>query len=112
MTLQSMTGFARAAGQDERYSGVWEGRSVNAKGLDVGCRVPNGYEAVEQAIKASAGKGFKRGNITLGLSFDRLDQGKTSYRVNRDLLDQVRALRQELDRGDPDLHHSVVPGCA
>ena len=96
MTLQSMTGFARAAGQDERYSWVWEGRSVNAKGLDVRCRVPNGYEAVEQAIKGSAGKGFKRGSITLGLSFDRLDQGKTSYRVNRDLLDQVRALRQEL----------------
>lgn len=96
MTLQSMTGFARAAGQDDRYSWIWEGRSVNAKGLDVRCRVPNGYEAVEQATKAFASKSFKRGNVTFGLSLDRLEQGRTTYRVNRDLLDQVRALRAEL----------------
>lgn len=96
MTLQSMTGFARAAGQDERFSWTWEGRSVNAKGLDVRCRVPNGYEAVEQAAKASANKLFTRGNVTLGLSLERRDQGATTYRVNRDLLAQVRALRTDL----------------
>lgn len=96
MTLQSMTGFARTAGQDDRYSWTWEGRSVNAKGLDIRCRVPNGYEAVEQATKAFAGKSFKRGNVTFGLSLDRLEQGGTSYRVNRDLLEQVRVLRTAL----------------
>ena len=47
MTLQSMTGFARAVGQDDRYAWTWEARSVNSKGLDVRFRVPNGYEAVE-----------------------------------------------------------------
>ncbi len=96
MTIQSMTGFARASGQDHRYSWTWEGRSVNSKGLDIRCRVPNGYEAVEQAAKALANKRFKRGNITFGLTMDRLDQGTTSYRINRDLLEQVRGLRDEL----------------
>ena len=96
MTLQSMTGFARAVGQDDRYAWTWEARSVNSKGLDVRCRVPNGYEAVEQAVRANAGKRFKRGNITLGMSVERLEKGGVSYRVNRDLLEQVRALRVEL----------------
>jgi uncharacterized protein (TIGR00255 family) len=96
MTLQSMTGFARAVGQDDRFAWTWEARSVNSKGLDVRCRVPNGYEAVEQAVRANAGKRFKRGNITLGVSVERLEKGGVSYRVNRDLLEQVRALRVEL----------------
>ena len=96
MTLQSMTGFARAVGQDDRYAWTWEARSVNSKGLDVRCRVPNGYEAVEQAVRANAGKRFKRCNITLGVSVERLEKGGVSYRVNRDFLEQVRALRVEL----------------
>jgi uncharacterized protein (TIGR00255 family) len=104
MTIQSMTGFARAAGQDDCYSWTWEGRSVNSKGLDVRCRVPNEYEAVEQAAKVFASKRFKRGNVTFGLTMDRLEQGVTSYRINRDLLDQVLVLHAELT-GDisPDL---------
>lgn len=109
MTLQSMTGFARATGQDDRYSWIWEGRSVNAKGLDVRCRVPNSYEAVEQTTKALAGKSFKRGNITFGLTLDRFDQGKTTYRVNRDLLDQVRGLRTEL-AGDVSQETPTIEG--
>lgn len=96
MTLQSMTGFARAAGQDDRFSWTWEGRSVNAKGLDVRCRVPNGYEAAEQAVKKTASELFSRGNVTLGLSLERLDQGAATYRINRDLLTKVRELRAEL----------------
>jgi uncharacterized protein (TIGR00255 family) len=96
MTLQSMTGFARTTGQDERYAWTWEGRSVNSKGLDLRCRVPGGYEPVEQATKAFASKIFKRGNISYALSLDRLEQGGGTYRVNRDLLDQILALQGEL----------------
>lgn len=96
MTVQSMTGFARASGQDDRYAWIWESRSVNARGLDVRCRVPNGYEAAERAIRAASTKSFQRGNITIGLSIDRVDQTGTQYQVNRELLDQVLNLRDEL----------------
>jgi uncharacterized protein (TIGR00255 family) len=96
MTLQSMTGFARTAGQDEFFAWTWEARSVNARGLDVRCRVPNGYEAVEQAVRAAAAKMFQRGNITIGVSVERIDQASARFRINRDLLDQVQALRAEL----------------
>ncbi len=96
MTLQSMTGFARAGGQDPRFSWVWEGRSVNAKGLDIRARVPGGYEAVDQAVRAKAAKLFTRGNVTLGLSLDRAGQASAGYRINRELLDTVLELRREL----------------
>lgn len=96
MTLQSMTGFARTAGQDDLFAWTWEARSVNARGLDIRCRVPNGYEAVEQAIRAAATKLFQRGNITMGVSVERIDQATTRFRINRDLLDQVQALHAEL----------------
>lgn len=96
MTLQSMTGFARASGQDSRFTWTWEGRSVNARGLDIRCRVPGGQEAVEQAVRKAADKLFVRGNVTLGLSAERRDQSGSSYRVNRELLQTVLALRSEL----------------
>ena len=96
MTLQSMTGFARESGQDSRFAWTWEGRSVNARGLDIRCRVPGGQEAVEQAVRKAADKLFVRGNVTLGLSVERRDQSGTSYRVNRELLQRVLGLRKEL----------------
>ena len=96
MTLQSMTGFARAAGQDDLFAWTWEARSVNARGLDVRCRVPNGYEAVERAVRTAGANMFQRGNITMGVSLERVGQASTRFQINRELLDQVQALRVEL----------------
>ena len=95
MTLQSMTGFARAAGQDAYMSWTWEARSVNGRSLDVRVRVPSGFEAVEQAVRAAAAKQFNRGNISLSLTIDRSGASPT-YRLNRTLLDQVLAMQDEL----------------
>ncbi|MBN43304.1 MAG: YicC family protein [Alphaproteobacteria bacterium] len=97
-----MTGFSRTAGRDDAFSWAWEGRSVNARGLDIRCRVPNGYEAVEQAIRGLAEKQFQRGSVTLGLSLESLNEARTQFRINRDLLAQVQALRDELGEGVSD----------
>ena len=95
MALQSMTGFARTAGQDERVSWTWEARSVNGRSLDIRVRVPSGFDAVEQAVRAAAAKQFNRGNVSLSLSIDK-SGAPPAYRLNRPLLDQVFALREEL----------------
>ncbi len=95
MALQSMTGFARTAEQDERMSWTWEARSVNGRSLDVRVRVPSGFEAVEQAVRAAAATQFHRGNVSLSLTIDR-SGAPPSYRLNRTLFDQVLALREEL----------------
>ena len=96
MALQSMTGFARAAGQDERMSWTWEARSVNGRSLDVRVRVPSGFDAVEQAVRAAAAKQFHRGNVSLSLTIDRSGAPST-YRLNQALLDQVFALQGQLE---------------
>ena len=54
LSIASMTGFARGAGNQGDHAWVWEARSVNGRGLDVRVRVPPGYDALEQPARADA----------------------------------------------------------
>jgi uncharacterized protein (TIGR00255 family) len=69
--LASMTGFARAQGEVEGISWVWELRSVNGRGLDVKLRLPAGMDALEPALRDAAAKALKRGNVSGTLSVKR-----------------------------------------
>jgi len=95
MTLASMTGFARAAAQDDGAAWTWEVKSVNGKGLDVRCRVPPGLDALEPIARAAVAERFARGNFAVNLGLQRV-AAAADYRVNRDLLAQVLALKAEL----------------
>ena len=53
MPINSMTGFSRADGALGSASWHWELKSVNGRGLDVRCRMPQGLEALEQKVRAS-----------------------------------------------------------
>ena len=86
MPLASMTGFARADGGDEVQSWVWELKSVNGRGLDIRCRVPNGMDAVDAMARAAAAKRLARGNVSLNLQTTR-GEGGAEYKINRDLLE-------------------------
>ncbi len=55
MTLQSMTGFARAESSFGRCRIVWELRSVNGKGLDLRLRLPPGLERLEPDVRRLVG---------------------------------------------------------
>ena len=68
MTLQSMTGFARAEGGSADSRWVWELRSVNGKGLDIRSRLPQGYERFEPEVRRMCQDAFRRGNIQVSLS--------------------------------------------
>ena len=83
--LNSMTGFARATGQDDSHSWAWEVKSVNGKGLDIRCRLPSGAEALELGARAQISDRFKRGSISVALSIRR-ENARSAYRVNEDLL--------------------------
>ena len=97
MTLSSMTGFARAHGAHGGWRWHWEVRSVNARGLDVRLRLPEGVEALEQPARLHANERFSRGNISASLTLD-VDPGKGSIRVNRDVLEQVLTVIGQLER--------------
>lgn len=96
MALASMTGFARASGQDGAFAWTWEAKSVNGRSLEVRCRVPPGMDAVEASARLKAGEKFQRGSLTLGLHVTR-QQGQGRLAINRDVLAQVMSAIREIE---------------
>lgn len=98
MTIESMTGFARASGQagDDRI--VWELKSVNGKGLDTRLRLPPGFESIEQPGRQALQKSFQRGNIYANLTVARLSSASTAVTVNETLLVELATLAQRLEQ--------------
>lgn len=95
MGLQSMTGFARSEGSFGRYRIAWEIRSVNGKGLDLRLRLPSGVERLETDVRKVVSDRFSRGNLQLSLTLTASD-AKLEAKVNRQALDAILALREEL----------------
>ncbi|MBL25961.1 MAG: YicC family protein [Rhodospirillaceae bacterium] len=91
-----MTGFARVEGHDSDATWTWEIKSVNARNLDVRCRVPPGYDALDSEVRRRAPEHLKRGNITANLQVTR-HAGAAMPRVNRDALAAIMAAMKELD---------------
>src|SRR4051812_42987517 len=90
-----MTGYARAQGADERRRWVWEARSVNGRNLEIRCRVPQGFERLENPARTAAGARLKRGNVALSLTISSERQSK-ALRVNRALLAELATLAEEV----------------
>ena len=91
-----MTGFARADGGDDSLAWTWEARSVNGKGLDVRCRVPQGLDELDALARERAGKRMARGNLTLTLGLRRT-AGAGGFRINHDAFALATALARELN---------------
>lgn len=88
MTVSSMTGFSRGGGENDRYRWVWEIKSVNGRGLDVRCRLPNGFDELEPIVRQAAQSMLKRGNVQAGLSLTR-HAAATKLEINTEVLSQV-----------------------
>ena len=93
--ISSMTGYARAQGSDERRRWVWEARSVNGRNLEVRCRVPQGYERLENPARAAVGTKVRRGNVSISLTIASERQAKP-LRINRTLLAELTPLVEEM----------------
>ena len=90
MPISSMTGFARADGRYGGYSWNWEVKSVNGRGLDVRCRMPNGFDGLEPDIRRQLGETFSRGNFQISLHLMR-QSGQSELVINQEALKQVLA---------------------
>jgi len=98
-----MTGFARSHGAHGHLRWHWEVRSVNARGLDLRVRLPEGFESLEQPTRMLAGERFTRGGVTATLTLDS-DEGRGAVRVNHEALNQILAALRTLEgtvRADP-----------
>ena len=94
MPIASMTGFARAEAANGGRHWVWEVRSVNGRGLDIRCRLPAGYDALDSVVRGAVAERCRRGNVSVTLT--ELREQKPQLRLNRETLDQVLALVAEL----------------
>ena len=93
-----MTGYARAQGSDERRRWVWEARSVNGRNLEIRCRVPQGFDRLENPARTAIGNRMKRGNVSLTLTVASEQQSKP-LRINRALLEELAVLVEEVRKG-------------
>jgi len=96
LALSSMTGFARIEGQNDICSWSWEIKSVNAKGLDVRCRLPGGFDHLEPVVRERAAKIFRRGNLTINLTSSKT-LSATVFQINQQTLDGIVALMPDLE---------------
>ncbi len=90
-----MTGFARTEGGRGAADWVWEVRSVNSRGLDVRCRLPQGFDRLEGPARKAVGVRFKRGADSMSLTILRA-AGEGRLRVNRALLEELQQIKAEL----------------
>ncbi len=90
-----MTGYARAQGSDDRRRWVWEARSVNGRNLEIRCRMPPGFDRLENPSRNAVGARLKRGNVSLTLTMTSEQQGKP-LRINRVLLGELGLLVEEV----------------
>ncbi len=94
MGVSSMTGFARAEGEADGISWVWELKSVNSRSLDLRLRLPPGFDPLEAQLRAGLARRVRRGNIAAALAVTRLVP--PAIRINREMLAQIVALLDEL----------------
>ena len=92
-----MTGYARAQGSDDRRHWAWEARSVNGRNLEIRCRVPPGFDRLENPARAAVGQKLKRGNVSLTLTVTSERQTRP-LRINRALLAELGTLVEEVRR--------------
>ncbi len=81
-----MTGFAARTDEVAGIACAWEIRGVNARGLDIRLRLPEGIEGLEAAVRTALAGRFARGNVSLSLRLGR-STGDAAARLDPAALD-------------------------
>ena len=109
-----MTGFGRAQGRGRPGVVAAEVRSVNHRYLEVACRLPDGWAALEDVVRALVHQIVQRGKVTVTVTV----QGRTAGAARLDAgaarryLLALRQLQRQLRlSGDVSLEHlTALPG--
>lgn len=86
--IYSMTGYASATGELNGFTWVWDLRSVNARGLDIRLRLPDGLDGVEDTLRKALKQKIARGNVSVTLRVSHPDDDG-QYAVNPERLGQA-----------------------
>ena len=80
-----MTGFGSASGQSGDQKWSIEIRSVNARGLDVRMRSPEGLASLERTLRARVSEGVRRGTVNVGIRVGR-EEGSSAITADPDAI--------------------------
>ena len=94
--VNSMTGFAALEGHFGATRWSWELRSVNARGLDLRLRLPDGLGDLEQQVRKSLGENLTRGSVSLSLKM-QTDAAAQGFNLNSEQLDNILAALKEVE---------------
>jgi uncharacterized protein (TIGR00255 family) len=84
----SMTAYASRTGALDAISWQWEMRGVNARGLDLRLRLPDGIDGLEAHVRGMTTKGLSRGNVTINLRLN-MDESQQALALDETQLDRV-----------------------
>ena len=93
--IHSMTGFASRTGNFGATSWTWDMRGVNARGLDLRLRLPEGITGLEAALRAALTAQLSRGNVSVSLRLSR-DDSAPALTVDAAQLDTVLAALEQV----------------
>jgi uncharacterized protein (TIGR00255 family) len=104
--LKSMTGYAQARTVENGWSLRVSVRSVNHRFLDLHLRVPEGFEAIEPAIRQIVRERIRRGHLDVSVHYEL--EGPAAVGVNHEVaaayLAAVEALRSKFSiTSEPDV---------
>lgn len=108
MGLSSMTGFASRPGGDDVLGWQWEARSVNARGLDVRVRLPDGLDTLETKVRRAVQDRFSRGAFQIALRLSVPDTG-AALEIDQAALGRVLEAGSAVARAAQDAGLPVAP---
>ena len=83
--MRSMTGFGRGNGQADGREMTVEVRSVNARYLDINCRMPHALSRLDGAVRRLIGEALKRGKVDLYLNYKNVREDRNQLQVDTQL---------------------------
>ncbi|MEM6536496.1 MAG: YicC/YloC family endoribonuclease [Pseudomonadota bacterium] len=84
--LHSMTGFGQSEGDFHGRTWVWEGLSVNGRGLEARFRLPKRQDRLEASCRKALSHYAVRGNFSFSLTVDA-GETEANFTINRQALD-------------------------
>ena len=112
MNISSMTGFARQNAvfehQDKTLSYTIEIKSVNAKGLEIKMRLPQGFDDLEFELKNLISKYFTRGTFNMLLNLEAKN-ASSNVDIDSDLLEKLKDETTKIYLSNPDVFAKPSP---
>jgi len=91
-----MTGLGAASGQGSGFRWTVEMRSVNARGLDIRLRAPEGVEGLEKGIRDMIAAAATRGNVSVTVKLTR-DEAAEPLRLDPARMERVLIALAEVE---------------